>query len=474
MTSLGIQAAQLSSGNPWWRGDVNWYKTDKDLKAAADSGLGYESQVLGNLNEGCLYTLRGPRRVGKTVAVKQAIKALLDSGVKPHRIIRVATDGWSANDLLNLLTNVTKPPIGKGETRYWFIDEVSAISGPWADILKNARDNDEQFSKDTVVITGSNSSRISEGIGILAGRRGTTHVDVERTLLPMGFATFVRLLAPSPVPLITLDPANLWSSQAEKAYNSLIPWLSSLVTLWETYLNYGGFPAATAAAKAGKAIEPSFIKAIFDVIQKDAFRTSQLSTPTSLALQERIWQGLANPFNVSSVAKDIGIKNEAVITHLRYLSDAFLSWECPKLNPGSWLPLQKSQSKIYAIDPLIARLPHLINPHRQDVDPTLLSEMQIGMALRRRLIAGNMLIALDDLVFYFTSTTRKEIDFVSPHLGGVALEGKYVQTGHWKAEAATVEASIWKGILVTRNQLDISGTESWAVPAAILCYLLDT
>jgi uncharacterized protein len=57
---------------------------------------------------------------------------------------------------------------------------------------------------------------------------------------------------------------------------------------------------------------------------------------------------------------------------------------------------------------------------------------------------------------------------VSRELAGTAIEGKYVEDGRWHAEAATVNASEWNGILCTRNVLDLDGDEAWAVPAALL------
>lgn len=79
----------------------------------------------------------------------------------------------------------------------------------------------------------------------------------------------------------------------------------------------------------------------------------------------------------------------------------------------------------------------------------------------------------DHFVFRVRTASRKEIDFVSEHLGGVALEGKYTE-GAWRSEAATVSASTWDGILATRNVLETEGKDSaWAVPACLLAYLLD-
>lgn len=62
-----------------------------------------------------LYLLYGPRRVGKTVAVKRTIQSLLANGTEPLQIIRVSVDGWRANRLGMLhdyVTNMATSLIG--------------------------------------------------------------------------------------------------------------------------------------------------------------------------------------------------------------------------------------------------------------------------------------------------------------------------------------------------------------------------
>ncbi|MGH3164840.1 MAG: AAA family ATPase, partial [Trebonia sp.] len=170
--------------NPWWRTPL-WQEGDSDLRAVRISGLGYRSQCLDDLQAGGLYRLRGPRRVGKTVSVKQAIQSLLEKGVPPLAIVRAAVDGWTANDLRTLVQNVALPPAPGGIARWWFIDEVTAVSGDWATQIKWLRDNDPSFASATVVLTGSNAEGLTGAAGTLAGRRGRIE-SADRTLLPIG------------------------------------------------------------------------------------------------------------------------------------------------------------------------------------------------------------------------------------------------------------------------------------------------
>lgn len=472
-TRIGERAQERARLNPWWR-DNGWAAVDADLVDARNSGLSYRSGVLDALEPGGLYLLRGPRRVGKTVAVKQAIEDLLHEGAPPTSVVRTAVDGWAAKELRTLTQNTALPPIPMGATRYWFLDEVTAMTGNWAEQIKWLRDNDPGFRAATVVLTGSNAAALTVAAGVLAGRRGKL-TNLDRTLLPMGFRTFVEHVASAPLPTTPQLPlGGLRSAKAASAYADLLPWLDDLVRLWELYISYGGFPVSVAAARAGQTIPDYFVDDIFDVIANDTFANSRLNALAEMTLLERLWESMSSPANLSNIAGDVQISADVVARHVAYLRDAFLLWACPQRADDAWVPRERAQDKLYAVDPLVARLAHLRNPARADVDPTVLTEMQIGMAIRRRMLTERPWSATDQSLFYVRTPARKEIDFVAGDLASVAVEGKYAEDGRWAREAATVNASEWNGILTTRNVLDTAGPEAWAVPAAFLAYCLDT
>src|ERR1700722_3598499 len=108
-TKFGQVAQEITVQNIWWRKPHDWKNLDPDLQEVSRSGLEYRSDVLDGLVPGNVYLLLGPRRVGKTVEVKQSFAALLDSGVPPRSIVRVAVDGWAAKDLRTLAQNIALP-----------------------------------------------------------------------------------------------------------------------------------------------------------------------------------------------------------------------------------------------------------------------------------------------------------------------------------------------------------------------------
>lgn len=472
-TTIGLLAQELSRTNSWWRNST-WWKHDPDLLDAERLDLTYRSDCLAGLEPGGLYILRGPRRVGKTVAIKQAIHALIEGGANPRAIVAASADGWSERDLRTLTQNTALPPVTSEEHRWWFIDEITAIKGDWPAQVKWLRDNDTSFRSATVVLTGSNARGLSEAVGLLAGRRGDVRRP-DRTLFPMGFATAARILRPELPVTDHLGAADLGSPSAADRFAGLIPYLDDLVLAWETYLACGGFPVAVAARRRGDATPPQFNDSLFDVIQRDAFIRSSLSESVTTALLNRIAVGLCSPFSISNAARDLGLTNDTMARRIDDLLDAYLVWNCPQAGDTSWIPRHGSMSKLYFVDPLHAALANNRNAGYTKPDLTAVVEQQLGMALRRRLdLSAPGRWAEHDQILHVRTATRKEIDFVGPDLGQIAIESKYTESGAWRGEAATVIASEYFGILATRNVLNTQQGDAWAVPAAMLAYLIDT
>ena len=377
-TKIGLFAQELSQTNTWWR-TAGWWKHDPDLRDAQRLDLGYDAQCLADLASGGLYILRGPRRVGKTVAVKQAIRSLIDSGTDPRAIVAASADGWSDKDLRSLTQNAALPRLPDGMNRWWFIDEVTAIKGDWPAQIKWLRDNDTAFRSATVVLTGSNARGLSEAIGLLAGRRGPV-ARPDRSLFPMGFKTFAGLLDVDLPKVEPIDLARLESDHMANQCADLLPYLDGLVRSWELYLINGGFPIAVAATRNGEPVPPHFVESLFDVVQRDAFIRSSLSESMTTALLDRLAEGLCSPFNLSNAARDVDLSPDTLARRVGDLQDAYLLWSCPQSSSDSWAPRHGSMSKLYFVDPIHARLAHHRNAGYQPPDPTALVE-QLGLQL---------------------------------------------------------------------------------------------
>ena len=221
---------RLLDRNPWWRaaaagGDPTaWVAADQTLRLRAAFDLGHRSRLLDDVATGPvddkLVVVRGPRRVGKSVLLKDTAARLCGrKDVDARQLIYLPTDGMRASDL----NRVTK--LGRELTRsvsdaprIWLLDEVTGIRG-WTQALKYLRDNSE-FGAETVVCTGS--SWDEEGNmerDLLAGRAGRSSNRRSRILHPMSFREVLGVTGRAiPLP-VALRPWELHDEAARSRAN---------------------------------------------------------------------------------------------------------------------------------------------------------------------------------------------------------------------------------------------------------------
>ena len=445
---------------------------DPDLREAARAPFRYHADVLADLVPGALYVLRGPRRVGKTVAIKGTIRNLIASGVAPRHIVHMAVDGLRSRDL-GLLIDAADGSMPPDAHRYWFIDEITGIADGWPERVKWLRDNDARFRRDTVVLTGSSAGDLTQATKALAGRRGEARAP-DRVLLPIGFRSFMRL-ADDAEPLPQMggrDVADLDYEELRRILPELVPWQDALIKGWEGYVVCGGFPAAVAQHVADREPPAALRASLVDVIHGDAFRRADWSRTQSTDLLRRLSANLCSPLNIASLANDIGVPQTSVKRRIDELREAFIAWPCYR--EDNLRPKLGAQAKLYFTDPLYASLGTDPDGAWRGVDFGQLSEQQLGMALLRateRRAPGTLLGY--DQVLHHRSASRKEVDFVGPRFGGVAIEAKYVDGG-WRRAAQTLQASRWRGLVATRSELDLSTRDVAAVPIAMLAWLIDS
>ena len=457
---------ELLRTNRWWRDTATWTRDDEDLNRASLAPFRYTAGVLDNLTPGGLYTLSGPRRVGKSVAVKQTIKKLLDDGAHPASIAHMSVDGWRADDLSDLADSVHQVSPWKGR-RYWFIDEITGVLGKWPYRIKWLRDNYPGFGNDTVVLTGSSSSGLRAAMGILAGRHGPAS-DPYRALLPMGFRSFAAQIGLGrnlPDEVGPLRISDLRRPYLEENAYELVSWLNDLTQAWEIYLQVGGFPEGVAGYLGASPARLS--GELFRIISGGAFRWARMSDLQSRILLRRLTEGLCSPVNVANLSRELDVTSATMKQRLDELRESFVIWPAHRERRGG--AQLRARFKIYFTDPVYARL-----ADDDWLDLSVLSEQQLGMVLLRNLERSFPGAYIDfERVLYHRTEAGAEIDFAGPDFGGVAIESKYVDDGWRRRTLRTLKASPWEGIVATRGLLDLSDPKVAALPTAFLAWLLD-
>lgn len=163
----------LSDINPWW-------ETGKLRKSAPPYLRRGVPEFLARLQRprGLIEVIRGPRQVGKTTAIEQAIEHLLQSGIPKTDILFVRFDQEVLREVRGGLPQIVRwfestirgRPFQTGSQAYLFLDEVHKLD-KWDEDVKHVWDT-YPFR---LAITGSSSVLVSRGgRESLAGRTVTS------------------------------------------------------------------------------------------------------------------------------------------------------------------------------------------------------------------------------------------------------------------------------------------------------------
>jgi predicted AAA+ superfamily ATPase len=143
--------------NPWWKHGKEFVYFDADMRRVKESFVEFKRKII-EPKAGKIFVIRGIRRSGKTVYLKQIIEYLLAKGVNPHHIFYLKCDSINSIRELSstLLSYFSMYPDAK--LLYIFLDEITYLD-EWERILKELSDLPERY-RISVFATGSNPVRI--------------------------------------------------------------------------------------------------------------------------------------------------------------------------------------------------------------------------------------------------------------------------------------------------------------------------
>lgn len=468
----------LRDRNPWWRASLTggdptrWTDADGSLTKAESTGIEFRSTVLDDVEaNGGLWILRGPRRVGKSVALKR-LAAQFCASNDPTRLIFMAADTFELKDLRRAfslgraLTSATEQP------RLWLIDEVTSVPG-WERLIKELRDNTE-LGNDGVVLTGSSAAELQDATRALGAGR-TRVVNPFRTLLPMTFAETLSATRQS-IPLPTqVTPDALQTDSTSRSIEDLAFFADDLDMLWQRHLETGGFPQAVGSQHKRGDVDQVFANDLLARLSTDVMpgEPSESVIDMIAALHRRS----GSPFDLKGTAEHLHSTRDRFRARMERLVASFGAIWCHQVDDEG-VRRAGSQSKLYLADPLIARLPSLTDPTCTAPDFTRASEAALAVALARAINELHPTRYLEQrAVGYLRTGSGGEIDFSalpisvgSNRTRTCPVESKWVSDG-WRSEARSIAGKYGRGILATKNITDLSGPV-WAVPAPVLALLL--
>ncbi len=93
--------------NPWWT-DIDEINQEREIKNWEDSPIKWDPRIRQafDFTNDIIYSLRGPRQVGKTTLLKLQIREFLQNGVSPWNIMYYAFDvDNSPKNLVEVIEN---------------------------------------------------------------------------------------------------------------------------------------------------------------------------------------------------------------------------------------------------------------------------------------------------------------------------------------------------------------------------------
>lgn len=394
--------------NIWWKGK-EYLKEDKHLREYQEKKYKWQPGILSDLKivTGNLYSLRGPRQIGKTTLVKLIIESLIQRGIPEKAVFYINCD--SILDFGELLKTVRAYHEYADSLlineKYVFLDEISGIRN-WQKAVKILVDSGE--AKNTCLfLTGSHTLDIKKGFDMLPGRTGKYGKDF--LLLPLTFREYVSLIRPEIGEKLE-KTSGISSSEINSTIGSALPFEHELRILFSQYLLTGGFPLAINEFHTEKEI-PDYIYEIYsrwvigDIVKwgkrekilKQILRTAILKQSTAVSFD--------------SFAKDAEIKSHKTVSaYVEDLENMFVFLVLYFLDINKKIPDFNKNKKIYFFDPFIYHIfNRLLNLKEAEITPSLVEAVAV-IHFARFVQERHPAMSLNNLIFYWKN--KKETDII--------------------------------------------------------------
>lgn len=346
------------------KADHTWWETGQIPFYIELSKRRYYSGFYSLVKQSTLHravVLMGPRRIGKTVMMYQAIQDLLDEGVNPQKILYFSLDTpiYTNVSLEELIEKALTPNELSIEECYIFFDEIQYLKD-WEIHLKSLVDRNR---KTKFIASGSAAAALRmKSVESGAGRFS------DFFLPPLTFAEYIDLnLYDSLLEEIEVDfggPRRFYRTDDIEQLNKH----------FIDYINFGGFPEIALVSDEVKNPEQVIQKDITDkVIMKDL--PGLFGIENTLELQQ-FFNVLAyrtgEILNYKNVSEETKTDNKTVKKYIEYLESAFLIKVLHRVDVTAKRFKNITQFKVYLTNPSLftglfgkisgddERLPHLV------------------------------------------------------------------------------------------------------------------
>lgn len=469
----------LQKQNPWWENSLR-INEDKKIVEYQQSPVKWEPRILHyiDLEKNALYSIRGPRQVGKTTLIKNTIKKLIEKQTDAKNIFFYTCDILkSPEELIEIIETYTNWIRKLNNNRiYIFLDEISTLKN-WQKSLKFFIDTNNLPM--TIIVTGSHTIDIKQSVEQMPGRIGEKEgVSSHKILLPMKFAEYVQTKDPdlhnNLIKIGICDQKtrkeeflNIISGKLPKSVYEILVYQNKLDALLDEYLITGGIMIAVNEHEKNKYISSQIYELYLKQINADITRQGRderTAKQILLAILERIttptsWNNIKNRADIPTIP--------TVQQYVSILENIFLLSTIYKIDlDGEQKHL--SDKKIFIQNPFMYHaLNNWVNNPTSDAykdSENYLKNPEIKSKLIESLIANHLaraaynfkpsdLFNSSDYLFYAKTKKGKEIDFIlKTPLGLRPIEVKY--QNQINSEDFIGIRKLRSGVLLSKNKLE--------------------
>ena len=403
----------LVEQNPWWE-NPEAVNMDPFIRDYDSSLVKWPPEILGgiDLERNIIYSLRGPRQIGKTTMLKLMIRYLIRRRVNPRNILYISCESLSSwSELRDALRQFLSM---SGEHRvYIFLDEVTALED-WSRPIKYLYDIGA-LRESFVILSGSHSLDLLSGVERLVGRRGEYEQIPDFVLLPMTFAEYIH----------AVDHKLYERLTSGNMLDNLIIHHKAIKHHYDNYIKAGGFPQAQDSLLKARIVKFHILREFINYVRQDIAR-SALSVELSIKILRKMLNVFPGTVSWRAIASEIGYSHVTVSSHCEKIRALFLVEYVhpPKFEMGMLAPDLKKDKKIVFMDPFIVYTLHYWLYGTASINRIwnrwIYSSREYGKILEvlllRHLIhwvyGNTMREEVLEHIFYFRKNDR-EIDFIA-------------------------------------------------------------
>lgn len=320
---------RIERDNPWWR--VNGSKIIEADYPRRVYFPPFQALAL-NFDVRRATILLGPRRVGKTVIIKQLIHEAIQQGINPSHILYASIDapiysGISLEKFLEFL-----PQSSSGARRVVIFDEIQYLRG-WEVHMKDLVDN---YPQTKFIASGSAAAAL-----LLKSRESGAGRFSEFMLPPLTFYEFLKFIG---------DDERLMTTNN----NQYVPTdIDALNASFVDYLNFGGYPEAVLNPEIRKNAEQFIRNDIIDkVLLKDLPSLYGINDIQGLnKLFSFLAYNAGAEASLENIAKESGLTKPTIKKYIEYLESAFLILKLSTVDDNCRTMKRERNFKVYLNNP---------------------------------------------------------------------------------------------------------------------------